>query len=65
MIISKYQRLLLENLAEDMQWMYDDSNSSERRTLKILERKGLVIIDRDGDEWCVRLHPKAHNFISV
>ena len=63
MTISRYQRLLLENLAEDIQWMYDDSNATERRSLKVLERKGLVVIDREGDEWSIRLHPDAHNFI--
>ena len=42
MDISKYQRLLLEDMAETAPWDHDCCNRTEKRSLNIMQEKGLV-----------------------
>ncbi len=41
-IVSEFQRLLLENLAEDKCWDHGSTNGQEKRSLAVMEEKGLV-----------------------
>lgn len=51
--MTRYQRLLLENLAEDKCWDHESSNGAEKRSLAIMEASGLVrsVVYANGLHW--------------
>lgn len=52
MRVSRYQKLLLENLIEDEVWHFSESNGRERHSLWVMAKMGLVEISEHANPIC-------------